>query len=270
MRPQLDVTDYREWLKGEFARRKEKNPSYSLRAYARDLGLQPPRLSEVLKGKEGISEKTGRRIADRLKLKAKSKKYWLSLVQSQSGRSQLTRLQGQKNLEAIWEAKKYSAISEDEFHFVSDWYHGAILELTQVNDFKPDEKWISEALGLPLSTVEAALQRLENLKILKRTKKGKWLVKPEGFMVGGEVPSSAVRKYHRQLIEKGLVSLLNDPMEKREINSMIVAIPSQRMDEFRQAMGQFIEQFWDRIKDDEKDDLYGLSLQLFPVRKDRK
>ena len=47
--------DYRDILREELAARTETNPQYSLRAFARDLGIGSARLSEVLNGNTGLS-----------------------------------------------------------------------------------------------------------------------------------------------------------------------------------------------------------------------
>ncbi len=51
-----DNTDYIEKVKKEFERRKSKNKSYSLRAYARDLGISPSYLSKLFKYKVPATE----------------------------------------------------------------------------------------------------------------------------------------------------------------------------------------------------------------------
>jgi AraC-like DNA-binding protein len=43
-----NTSDYRALLASEMMHRKSRNSAYSLRAYARDLGISPSRLSEVL------------------------------------------------------------------------------------------------------------------------------------------------------------------------------------------------------------------------------
>jgi len=47
------IRDYRVWLVDEFSQRKQKNTAYSLRAFARDLGISATCLSEVLAKKRG-------------------------------------------------------------------------------------------------------------------------------------------------------------------------------------------------------------------------
>jgi hypothetical protein len=51
----MEIADYRVILSAEFEKRKDRNPAYSWRASARDLGIQSSRLSEVMAGRYGLS-----------------------------------------------------------------------------------------------------------------------------------------------------------------------------------------------------------------------
>lgn len=55
--------EYRRIVKEELERRRSHNPSYSLRAFARDLELAPSRVSRVINGKEGFSRKSAEKTA---------------------------------------------------------------------------------------------------------------------------------------------------------------------------------------------------------------
>jgi len=46
----------------ELNRRKAKNPSYSLRAYARDLGISPSYLSKIISGRFPVTDQFVRRL----------------------------------------------------------------------------------------------------------------------------------------------------------------------------------------------------------------
>ncbi|MBI1860262.1 MAG: helix-turn-helix domain-containing protein [Deltaproteobacteria bacterium] len=50
-------------LKHELERRKRKNPAYSLRGFARALGLSHTLVSHLISGKRAVSKKTAEKIA---------------------------------------------------------------------------------------------------------------------------------------------------------------------------------------------------------------
>ncbi|MGE0617107.1 MAG: hypothetical protein AB7P04_15865 [Bacteriovoracia bacterium] len=58
--------DYRELLKAALAQRIQKNPAYSLRAFARDLGISPGHLCEVLSGKHRLSRRMESLVVNKL------------------------------------------------------------------------------------------------------------------------------------------------------------------------------------------------------------
>lgn len=68
-RPEL-VADYRHWLQRQLQMRQTASPGYSLRSFARSLGLSPATLCQVMSGKRPISRKVALRIADGCNLNA--------------------------------------------------------------------------------------------------------------------------------------------------------------------------------------------------------
>ena len=55
-------------LKTEFVQRRGRNPHYSLRAFARDLGTDHSSLSQILRSRRRLSPQTIRRFGGRLRL----------------------------------------------------------------------------------------------------------------------------------------------------------------------------------------------------------
>lgn len=86
-----DCQTFSEFLKAEYKKRKSRNGSYSLRAFARDLGLSPSRLCEVLQGNCGVSERTIETVASRLKLTSGARSHLKDLVIVETARDGKTR-----------------------------------------------------------------------------------------------------------------------------------------------------------------------------------
>ncbi len=265
----MESTSISELLGKEFSRRKQRNTSYSLRAFARDLRLSPSRLSEVLNGKEGLSEKTVDGIAGALTKKIVEKKFIKDLVLAEFSRNEKVRASAKARVEEARKAESFRRLKEDQFRVISDWYHGAILELIQVAGFQDEPQWIARRLGIAPATASAALSRLQNLGLIERNKDGGWVAKPEAYSAFSDMPSSAIRRFHLQVLSMHADSLREDPMHERLFLSMILAIPRSRIPEFQDEMNKFATQFWQKIENEPKDDLYSLSLQLCPVRNRR-
>ena len=87
------LNDYRVILKNEFEKKKSSSKDYSLRAYARDLGMSFAHLSEVLNYRSGLSRKSAGLIADKLGIKSDDKDFFCDLVSAQHARGKNEREQ---------------------------------------------------------------------------------------------------------------------------------------------------------------------------------
>lgn len=77
-------TSAADYLISIFNERKDKNPRYSLRAFARSLGVSSGQLSEILSGKRPLSHKLARRISIALALTEDESQKLIQLVSQQS------------------------------------------------------------------------------------------------------------------------------------------------------------------------------------------
>jgi uncharacterized protein (TIGR02147 family) len=270
MKKPLDCDSVAEFLLTEFARRKLRNESYSLRAFARDLELSASRMSELLKNKKNLSEKLAHRIAERLRLKANDRDHFKNLVLASSSRDASVRGLAKDRLAQARQLDQMTRLSNDQFQLIADWQHAAILELTQVEGFRSDSRWIAKQLGLGVSQIEEAISRLVRCGLLHIAKDGSLEARPEIFNTFSETPSTAIRRFHRQVLSMAIESTIEDDVAEREHASTILAIPKSQLHVFREKMNRFVLDFWKSIEHEPKNALYGLTIQLFPIRDRRR
>src|SRR5437868_10916749 len=79
----ISTNDFRTFLEQELTRRSSANPNYSLRAFARDLGVDSSFLSKLLNGKRSMTARTIYTLAPRLAL---SEEQIQGFVQKANGR----------------------------------------------------------------------------------------------------------------------------------------------------------------------------------------
>jgi uncharacterized protein (TIGR02147 family) len=161
------MTSYQQLLKDELVRRNSKNPRYSLRGFARDLGISQAFLSQILSRKRKLSDEKAILIADKLRLNATGRKLFVTLARLEQAQgvevkkilnSQVERLQRKH--------PKFRILTEDVFKVVAEWYHFAIVELTQLRDFKEEPQWIARKLGIPVVLVKPAIEKLRNVGLI--------------------------------------------------------------------------------------------------------
>ncbi|MCM0605815.1 MAG: TIGR02147 family protein [Xanthomonadaceae bacterium] len=260
----MDYSDYRQLLKLELEKRCSRNSRYSLRAFARDLGMGAARLSEVLNSRTGLSTEKAEQIAKRLELPGNEAEYFATLVESEHARSSILREAARSRL-AKFKQSEFSSLEIDHFMIIAEWYHFAILELTELDGFKSNDRWIARRLGIQEIEVKMAVERLMRLEYLKRSR-NRYVQTIDFVQVDSVVPSEALRKHHRQLISRALKSIDTQLIEQRDLGSMIMSFDkkdmkavTKKIKSFRQEISQFAS------KSKNKNSVYCLNTQLFEL-----
>ena len=242
--------DFRLLLQQEFVSRCRKNPAYSLRAYARALGIDASPLSGILRGKRPISAKMRQRLGASL---------GLSLEEIMQTRIDHKRAQQQE----------YQQLTLDSYSIISDWYHYAILEMIRIKEFKPSIRSVAKALNISPTETQIAIERLKRVGLLEITDQGKWIdTSANGLAtnISGELTSDASKKLQRQILEKAIYALENVPIHARNNTSMSFALnpedlpaAKERIKQFRRELCAFFE------KNTNPKQVYQLGIALYPV-----
>ena len=88
---ETERVNYRQILGEELERRCKRNPSYSLRSFARDLNLSVGSISKVLSGKQGLSASKAKQISKLLDLGDSETELFCTLVESSHARAKVNR-----------------------------------------------------------------------------------------------------------------------------------------------------------------------------------
>lgn len=266
MSPIYSCESISDILTSIFDFRKNKNPHYSIRAFARDLEMSPSRLSELMNNiGGGISGSLATKMSNNLKLKPQEKKFFLDTILATSARNRQVRKLASKRIEKAKKSKLLLELQEEQFKIISDWYHAAILELTQIDSFHKSPDWIAQTLGISEVQAKEAVTRLKKVGLIQVRSDGAWEIHPDAYQTFSK-SSLAVRKFHQQIMSMAAQSIAHDPALERECQAMIVAIPKKSLPKFSEKMRDFLRDCWEDIGDDEKDSLYSFSVQLTPAR----
>lgn len=251
------VYSFRNHLQDVLVDRCRKNPGYSLRSFARSLQISPSSLSRILRGERQVSSAIGSRLGLQLGLSP----------------TQLANFKWPISREPSAPSKAdFQALPLDAFAAISDWYHFAILELVRTKGFRSEASWVAKKLGITVSQVHAAVDRLFRLKLLKVDRDGVWTnIRGNNTNLSQDMRNAAYRSLQKQVLQMALDALDEIEIEKRDQSSMTMAISSKRLPEaieritkFRREMSRFLE------KDKNRDSVYQLSVSLYPLTKNVK
>lgn len=243
-------------LNTEFKRRKELNPRYSLRAYAKFLNLDVSILSRMMANKSKVSRKILNKLSVPLSINPEDYQIFENEILNESKKSK--------------EKKKNIAIRQlplEEIKIIQDWYHYVILELTHLDDFEPNSKWISKRLSISELDAELALERLLKLNLLIQNDEGISLATTEPMSeLQDNFKNIAHRKRQKQVLQKAMDAMDLVNFQERDQSAITIALDEslipevkERIKKFRRSLANYIDK-----KSKTKNRVYELSISLFP------
>ncbi len=239
-----------ELLQSELTLRQGKNQNYSLRAYAKYLGISPTSLSMVLNGKRALSKKALESLLPKLNIPIKMQ---ASFLQQTNG----------------YANREFVEIELQKLRLVSDWYYFAILSLMELPVFKDDVAWISKRLNIKVWQAKQAMSTLEQLGLAYRNKSGKWIPDSTNYKSPDQISSESIKMSHVQALELARYSLEHDCIDDRNFSAMTMAIDTSLIPEanikiknFRRKLCHFLE------SSSNKNQVYRLAIQLFPLSRE--
>jgi len=227
---------YQEILWRFFNERRAINAAYSLRAFARDLKIQPSHLSEMLTQKKGLSLLVARRIATRLRMNREDRTEFLDLVESQDARSAVVRQRAQARV-SRHDAHSRQELDRMAFEIIKDWHHFALRAYIAAQGKNFSLNGAARYFKLPVGTLSEALERLKILGLVTGKKflrsNEKVTFAPRG------IPLHAKRLHHLQLLERAQHAYLEQSFETRDYMTSILAIDPTKLDEAKQLIKKF-------------------------------
>ncbi len=263
----IDYPSTRSWLEAEFNRRRAQNERYSLRMFARKLDVPSGRLSELMSGRRVMTTRLANQIATRLLLPPKEREKFISLA-SKGNPGEV----GALNKSDV-SGEDYKQISADSFQALADWHHFAILSLMNLDEFNllangsNGMNWIAGRLGISPVQVRSALERLERLNLISKSR-GKWKRDVGSITTTHDLESVALRLSHRQSLDQAKEALDDVDVAMRDITSMTMAIDLKRLPQAKKMIQKFRRELSVYLESGgAKQEVYNINIQLVPVTK---
>lgn len=262
--------NYRSFLKASLAEKIVKNPMYSLRSFAKTLGLSHTAVSLVLKGTKNISFERAMDVGTKLNLTEIEQEYFCLLVQIETVKDPEKKSSIQDRLNRLRPSKKSYDLSIDAFKAISDWYHFPILSMTRLKDFNFTHATIAHRLGITEMEVNVAIERLERLELIEIVD-GKYQETKNYLMAQSSVPSTAIRTFHKQLLEKAMHAIDEHGPEEKVNGSETFAFNPTDLTEARTLTENYFDKMVELSEKSQKQngatDIFHLQVNFFNLTK---
>ncbi len=240
-------------LKAELSKRIAMNPSYSLRAFARDLGISHSYLSMILNGQRKLSPQKIVYFSSRLGLE-------VDKLKSYQGSHSLKK----RALRERVDIGRYS----DVVNILSHWYIFSIADLTLTEDFKDDPLWISRRLGINPHVVREAIDLLLKIKILKRDPKGKLFKSKAHIELTPKESLAGVRIFHEEFMKKAIEAMKERSpaaYQNRSITTDLIAVNTKKIPLIKKRIERFRQECVKELTQGEANEVMSLGVQFFPL-----
>ncbi len=251
-----DAGNFRDVLRDELARRCSRNPQYSLRAFAMDLGVDHASLSQWIRGRRTLTERTIRQIGPLLGL---TDAQIASCVSHEA-------LQRPTGPHADGDDGAARQIAADTAEVVAHDHHYAILELTRLAAFRPDTRWIARVLDLSPDEINVALQRLLRLGMLEM-RHDRWLdLTGDAAATVEDFTRLALQRFADRIQRSARSSDADRAAERSVFSSTTLAVNSAHLPAVRGFLSRTRDELLAILRRDAScDDVYQLEIAFFPV-----
>jgi len=246
----LEVICYRTLLAKELAERHRKNPAFSLRAYAKLIGVSAPTLSRILSGKRSLSLKMAKKMLSRMGISPDQKEDFLKSLVGFEGTVKKT-------------SRDSEMIELDKFKMFTEWYHFAILSLGDFSNNKANARWIASQLGIRVLVAEQAFLRLKRLKLVRLLSNGMFRTEAPYWVATQE--DESVRSFHHQGLELAKRNLDSEDLNLELFTTMTLAVDESNLSEARKALSRFRKEIESLVENGNPSRVYQFSMQLFPI-----
>lgn len=258
--PMTDQIALQTKLRTHFLALQQKNPSFSLRAFAQKLHLSPSALSEILNGKRKVSRQLAEKILSQMGTDPKEQSKILSLFQKTS------RPDFQENED---EGRRYLELKSDQFQLISKWHHFAILSLVETKGFQANPLWIAKRLGIKVVEAEQALERLERLGFIQWSRSQKKIKLLHAQLdTTNDVADPAIRQSHFEDLHLSTRALEQVDVKDRDFSSLTIAIDKSKLPEAKKMIREFQDRLSAFLETGTQTEVYKLNFHVLPLTRE--
>jgi len=245
----IDLSSY---LKKTLEKRKQANTSYSLRGFARDLGISSSHLSQLINGQKVPGHKTVKKLALSLDIP-------IEKIQHTQIKKRLAT--------TLFFPYKNSFNDRTKKNVQLTWQHNACLELFKVKSPNKGTKWISDKLQITNSATKTIITDLIEWDLLKPSKgEETYIVESNNYYIPNQT-SEDKKNYQKSILEQSKLSIDKVDIAERDHSTITMAIQKNNLIEakkiitkFRRELCAFLEESGD------PEDVYHLNIGLFPAK----
>lgn len=259
--------DNREFILDELAEKRSRNPRYSIRAAAKQLGVNSGTLTRILNGTRRLGPELLPKVIAFLGLKRKEAEYFKLLVQfNQTADPAAKRAYYKELLKRRGENRRI--IPEEHYTFFTEWYFSALHELIRMHPGMRDFKKLGALLNPPVteSMARKAIETMVRLGFVKKNDKGGFCATDQFITTAETWHSVAIHSFQVTMAGLAAEALDRFPKQERDFSTLTIGLSDASFEKARSVL----KTAWEEIaaiekRDDSPERVYHVNLQMFPL-----
>jgi uncharacterized protein (TIGR02147 family) len=214
------------------------------------------------------------KIARGLKLRKKPAQYFEDLVFFNQAASLEDKSYFLDKINKYRKKNRPEKLLPQEYEYLAAWYHCVIREMTDLDGFVEDPRWIAKQLLHTVKTEDIAgsLKFLEEKGFIGRDERGALVKRDKTIATGAigeqEMLNTIVRGFHRDMVRFAEESLRNQPKAARNTSNTTLSLSQKSYDIMTTRIEQLrLELLEIAAADGNADRIYQLNINLFPWTK---
>lgn len=235
-------TCYRAYLYDFFNYKKSLRSGFSYRQFASLVGLKSPNyLQLVIQGKRNLTETTGERLAEALKLKRNEIRYFVALINLENAVTPEEKQKAERNVFAANKTLISRVLPEEQQEVLTHWYHLLVRELVFLKDFEPSGAYIAKKLKNIITPEQAE----DSFKLLLRTgyvtmTNGQYRATDPILDTGLEVfTHTFMQQIHAKMLKTWAAKIDQLGYREQELGVLNIPLPKSKIPELQEKIRRF-------------------------------
>lgn len=154
--------------------------------------------------------------------------------------------------------------------FLEKWYHLPILEYLTCESLAKDSVSLAKKLGLSLSEIKTATEKLQKLSLIEMDDTGEWRKTYSHLRLPATNPSQITRQYYQQIFKRMSSELdrtSKTDYDRRLILNFSIATSPGKVKLAKLRLAKFLYDLSVELAEGESSEVYQLTLGFIPITK---
>lgn len=261
--------DFKKYLEDYRQKRKEIEPGFSHSYICYRLGQKNSKsyFANVIAGIKPVTQEFINRFIELLELNTEESQYFRALVNYNQA---FNSSEKQYYFEQLLQQNSSSSrlITQQEYSFYKDWYHGVIRAILDIYDFDDDYKKLSSIIKPAITPAQArsSIELLSSLNLIKKDQRGFYKPTDRTIKTEDYVNDELVKHYQLNCLEIAKLSLLDESGMLKDFSTNSLSISEEGLKKIQMKLQKFRDEIRALVYNDTKpaDRVYQLDIQLYP------